>query len=55
MNDMTRPLSLLLGAVLVATALAFAGVAAAQEAPNPPDPSIADGSAQRALDRARAK
>jgi hypothetical protein len=42
--------------VLAALVLALpAGPAGAQEPPNPPDPSIVDGSAQRALDRARAK
>ncbi|HEX6388600.1 MAG TPA: DUF6174 domain-containing protein [Solirubrobacteraceae bacterium] len=43
--------------LVLATALLSvpAGPAAAQEPPNPPDPYIVDGSAQRALDRARAK
>jgi hypothetical protein len=49
---MARRLVLLL-TLLLATAAAVP--AAAQEAPNPPDPAIVDGSAQRALDRARAK
>lgn len=40
---------------LAAASLGAAGPAAAQEAPNPPDPSIVDGSAQRALDRAKAR
>ena len=46
---------LLLAVVLAAAAFAFAGAAAAQEPPNPPDPAIVDGSAQRALDRAKAR
>lgn len=45
----------LLLTVLAALAAGSLSPAAAQEAPNPPDPSIVDGSAQRALDRARAK
>jgi len=47
-----RALVFVLAAVVLA---APAGPAGAQEAPNPPDPYIVDGSAQRALDRARAK
>jgi hypothetical protein len=39
---------------LVLAAGATAGPALGQEPPNPTDPSIADGSAERALDRARA-
>ena len=48
--------SLLVLTLAVATpALAVAVPAAAQEPPNPPDPTIVDGSAQKALDRAKAK
>ena len=49
---MARRLVLLLTLLL---ATAAAAPAAAQEPPNPPDPAIVDGTAQRALDRARAK
>ncbi len=45
---------LLLLLVLIAAA-ALPAVPAAAEAPNPPDPYIVDGAAQKALDRARAK
>ena len=51
----TRSISLGLAVALAATALALTGAAAAQEPPNPPDPAIVDGSAQKALDRAKAK
>ena len=52
---MTKHCLLLLALMLAATAFASTGAAAAQEPPNPPDPAIVDGSAQKALDRARAK
>ena len=45
---------LILLALVVAVALP-AAPAAGQEAPNPPEASIVDGSAQRALDQARAR
>lgn len=51
---MTKRCRLLLVLMLAAGA-ATAPPAAAQEPPNPPDPAIVDGSAQTALDRARAK
>ena len=46
---------LLLVLSLVAVGALTAVPAGAQEPPNPPDPSIVDGSAQEALDRAKAK
>jgi hypothetical protein len=49
------PARLLTLLVLVVAMAASAAPAVAQEAPNPPDPYIVDGSAQRALDVARAK
>ena len=52
---MLRRVLLLLTLALAAASLAAAVPAAAQEAPNPPDPYIVDGSAQKALDRAKAK
>jgi len=52
---MARRSLLLLTLLLVATAAGAAVPAGAQEAPNPVDPQIADGSAQAALDRARAR
>jgi len=45
----------LLLAVLAALAAGTLSPAAAQEPPNPPDRAIVDGSAQKALDRARAR
>jgi hypothetical protein len=45
----------LLLTVLAALAAGLSSPAAAQEPPNPPDPYIVDGSAQKALDRAKAK
>lgn len=50
---MLARLLLVLG--LIAAGALTAVPAAAQEAPNPPDPYIVDGSAQKALDRAKAK
>ena len=53
---MARRAHLLLALLLAAATLAAAaGPVAAQEPPNPPDPYIVGGDAQRALDRARAK
>ena len=52
---MTTRSLLVLTLVLAATAVAVAGPAAAQAPPNPPDTYIVDGSAQAALDKARAK
>lgn len=53
---MTSRCLLLVALVLAAgAATATVGPAGAQEPPNPPDPSIVDGAAQKALDRARAK
>lgn len=52
---MPRRLLLLLSLVLAAASFGAAGPTAAQEAPNPPDPYIAGGDAQKALDRARAR
>lgn len=46
---------LLLTLLLAATAAAGAGLAAAQEPPNPTDPRIANGRAEKALDQARAQ
>lgn len=52
---MARRSLLLLTLVLAAASTAGAAPAGAQEPPNPPDPYIVDGSAQKALDRARAR
>jgi hypothetical protein len=46
---------LLLLLILAVAVAGFAAPASAQEAPNPPDPYIVDGAAQKALDRARAR
>ncbi len=53
---MAKRTALLLVLLLAVAVLAVAsGPASAQEPPNPPDPAIVDGSAQKALDKARAK
>lgn len=52
---MLRRVLLLLALALAAAASGAPVPAAAQEAPNPPDPYIVDGSAQKALDRAKAR
>ena len=50
---MPRRLPALLGLALAVASFGTAGPTAAQEAPNPPDPYIAGGGAQKALDSAR--